>query len=64
MCTLWNLCGNSVFSNIDITQICKEDPCEEGEVLLQPLYELNGLTTDLNKQTYLKKPDDTIDNAL
>ena len=32
---------------IDITQICKENPYE-------PLSDLNGLTTNLNKQTYIK----------
>ena len=39
---------------IDITQICKENPYDEGEVLPQPLSDLNGLTTNLNKQTYIK----------
>ena len=39
---------------IDITQICKENPYDDGEVLPQPLSELNGLTTNLNKQTYIK----------
>ena len=32
---------------IDITQICKENPYDEGEVLPQPLSDLNGLTTNL-----------------
>ena len=39
---------------IDITQICKENPYDEGEVLPQPLSDLNGLITNLNKQTYIK----------
>ena len=41
-------------TGIDITQICKENPYDEGEVLPQPLSDLNGLTTNLNKQTYIK----------
>ncbi len=32
---------------IDITQICKENPYDEGEVLPQPLSDLNGLTTNI-----------------
>ena len=39
---------------ISVTDICKDNPYEEGEVLPQKLSELGGLTTNLNKSTYIK----------
>ena len=40
--------------NIDVTDICKDNPYKEGEVLPEKLSDLGGLTTKLNKSTYIK----------
>ena len=39
---------------IDVAEICKDNPYQEGEVLPEKLSELGGLTTKLNKSTYIK----------
>ncbi len=39
---------------IDVTEICKDNPYQEGEVLPEKLSELGGLTTHLNKASYIK----------
>lgn len=40
---------------IDVAEICKDNPYQEGEVLPEKLSELRGLTTNLNKSSYIKK---------
>ena len=42
---------------IDVKEICKDNPYQEGEVAVLPekLSELGGLTTNLNKASYIKK---------
>lgn len=39
---------------IEITQICKENPYDQGDVLPELLPEGNGLFTNLNKNSYIK----------
>ena len=39
---------------ISVADICKDNPYQEGEVLPEKLSELGGLTTNLNKSTYIK----------
>lgn len=39
---------------IKVTDICKDNPYQEGEVLPEKLSELGGLTSKLNKSSYIK----------
>ena len=40
--------------DINVTDICKDNPYEDGEGLPQKLSELGGLTAKINKSSYIK----------